>query len=162
MPPSLWVKPVVTEMTSDEALAAFGGRSSADPSSQSRCDDAPTTTMVSTPGISQSAPPSWTQLVTTPGLSSTATVASPSPPLASPPPPLGMLPALPRLPLGRKADQLSDIALSVCSSDPDGLFFEYTPKQRIPYIVEHSAIKVHGVPFALCLKCYDCPCACRR
>ncbi len=56
--------------------------------------------------------------------------------------------------------RLSGVALSVCASDPDGFVHYPSSPARVPHRVQRSPMHIEGVPLALCLRCYDCPCSC--
>ena len=71
-------------------------------------------------------------------------------------------PSGPSWPLDWSAHRrLSDRARIVCQSNLDGMIVPAEQNERFPHVVRSSAgLSVHGAPHQLCLRCYDCPCAC--
>lgn len=150
--------------------------------------DGPTTSLMQSPGPSSSATPAASG---TAAASSSLTfaeyAASVHPPLARPNPsaanqsgggygrasdphdPSTLLGALngaachlePTMPSPSRR-RLSDLALGIMSSDPDGFVRYPESPARVPHVVRASSAHIDGVPYSLCLACYDCPCSCAK
>ena len=82
-----------------------------------------------------------------------------------------MAPPLPRPRLSPRPGGLSDVALAILSSSPDGTReFDQLPGVRLTERPAAGVLPRHpvgarkvidGVPAALCLVCFDSPCSCR-
>ena len=137
-----WHSSVVTELTSDEAVAAGLGADAhhIDIATPPPNTGSPPSDISLSRGVSWADDNPTTKQLASPGLSSALV---PPKPVAS-------------------RHELSDVALGIISSHPKGTILYDQPCERVPYIMKCSAAaKLDGAPIELCLQCFDCPCACK-
>ena len=138
-----WNTAVVTELTSEEAAAAGLGADAngIDIATPPQNPPSPLTDVSLSRGVSWADENPTTKQLASPGLLTSA--LAPPTPVPNP-------------------HKLSDVALGIISSHPEGIIFYDEPCERVPYVMKRSAAaQLDGAPIGLCLQCFDCPCACK-